>query len=228
MTPDTLQKVGIAVFSATFGWVIAQVTSTIQIQLYRKRIVRLLHEELKDLDKETTRILYYHARNLQLFGAKGIQESGMVGISNPVYTNYYKDALLSLNQNQRISLQLIHGLVATQNEVLKKIDETTTAIMKDHRENGPSAAIARGGETLGELAKAGYSGCAIIKWHIDFHLKHMANPNLSPETDDHKMYLKYLDSVAKEMNKTIESGKTIPKEEFEKIYSQHLFKPRPE
>ena len=132
-----------------------------------------------------------------------------------------------LNQNQRISLQIIHGLVSSQNEILKEIDQTNTAIRKDHRENGLTKAIAKGGESLGELAKDGYSNCAIIKWHIDFHLKRSPNPDLSPETEDHEMYLKYLDSVVKEMQKTTESGKTVPREKFEQIYSENQFKPRP-
>lgn len=227
MTPDMLQKIGIAVFSAVFGWVIAQLTTTIRTLLHRRKIIKLLHEELKDLDRETTRILYYHARNLQLYGAQGIGEAGMIGLSNQIYSNYYKDALLSLNQNQRISLQMIHGLVAAQNDILREIDETNSAVRKNHRENGLTEATVKGGENLGELTKHGYSNCAIIKWHIDLHLKRKQSPDLSPNTEDHEIYLKYLESIVKEMQKTIESGKTVPKESFEKIYSENQFRPRP-
>ena len=217
MSPDVLQKIGIAIFSAVFGWVIAQLTTTIRTVIHRRKLIKLLHEELKDLDREASRLLYYHGRNLQLFGAQGIGDSGMVGLSNPIFANYYKDALLSLNQNQRISLQMIHGLVASQNEVLVEIDQVNAAARKDFLENGASEKTAKFGQSLGELAKQGYSNCAIIKWHIDFHLKRNPNPDLSPETADHKMYLKYLDLVSKEIEKTINSGKAVPKEKFEEI-----------
>lgn len=227
MHPEVIEKIGIAVFSAIFGWVIAQLTTTVRTVLFRWRIIKLLHEELKDLNRETTRLLYYHGRNLQLYGAKGVGQSGVVGLSNPIFANYYKDALLSLNQNQRISLQMIHGLVHSQNEILREIDMANAAVRKDYRDNGLSKFTFEGGESLGELAKHGYSNCAIIKWHIDFHLSRNPHPDLSPETEGHEMYLKYLDSVVKEMQKTIDSGKDVPKEKLDQIYFENQFKPRP-
>lgn len=225
MSPEAWEKIGIAAFAALFGWAIAQLTTTFRTVLYRRRIIKLLHEELKDLDKEATRLLYYHARNLQLYGAQAVGESGMIGMSSPIFSNYYKDALLSLNQSQRISLQMIHGLVDGQNQLLEEIDKTSSAVRKDHRENGLTEVTARGGEDLGELTKHGYSNCAIIKWHIDYHLKNPSNPDLSPSTKEHEMYLKYLESVIEKIRDTVESGKTIPKEKFEKIYSAGDFPP---
>lgn len=223
MSPETVEKIGIAVFSAAFGWAIAQLTATVRTFLHRRKVIKLLHEELGDLDRETTRLLYYHSRNLQLYGAQGVGEAGMVGLSNPIYTNYYKDALLSLKQNQRISLQMIHGLVLSQNEILKDIDVINSGIRKDYRENGLSESIVKGGETLGELTKHGYSNCAIIKWHIEFHLARKSNPDLSPGTEDHRRYLQYLESVVAKMEEVIESGKTVPMDKFEKIYSDDYF-----
>ena len=227
MDADDIVKLVIGVTSVLLGWTLAQVTDTVRTWRHRRKIIQLLLEELRDLDRETTRLLHYHARNLQLHGAEGIGQSGVVGLSNPIFSNYYKDALLSLNQNQRISFQMIHGFVASQNEILKEYDSINSSIRKDHRENGLSESTVKGGDHLGELAKHGYSNCAIIKWHIDFHLKDKNDPDLSGGNEDHKAYLKYMESVVKEMNKTVESGKTIPREKFEVIFDESSFPPSP-
>ena len=226
MSPELLQKIAIAVISVSLGWVLAQLTATARTYLHRHKIITLLHEELRDLSKETTRLLYYHGRNLQLYGAQGIGSAGVVGLSHPIFTSYYKDALLSLNQSQRISLQMIHGLVDSQNGILRQIEDINAKAHEDFRKNGTNETTKEYGETLGELTKHGYSNCAIIQWHIDFHLKRDPNPDLSPNTEDHRLYLKYLTSVKDEMEKVVESGKTIPKENFENIYSESQFKPK--
>jgi hypothetical protein len=97
-------------------------------------------------------------------------------------------------------------------------------VKREHRTRGGSKEFLRGAEELGILFKHGYSNCAILKWHVDFHLKNQANPDLSPNTDNHKIYLQYLESVVKEMNRTVEAGKTIPRERFETIYDPGSFK----
>lgn len=227
MNPGLAQKIVIAVVSILFGWVVAQLTATVRTYLHRRKLVTLLHEELKDLNSEATRLLYYHGRNLQLYGAQGIGTAGVVGLSHPIYSNYYKDALLSLNRSQRISLQMIHGLVDSQNAILKQIENVNSEARDDFRRNGTNEATAEFGETLGELTKHGYSNCAIIQWHIDFHLKRNPNPDLSPNTEDHALYIEYLESVKEQMEKMVTSGKTIPKEHFESICSEKQFKPAP-
>lgn len=227
MTSDTYQKIIIALITAIIGLVITQLTAFFSPKFYRRKIIKLLHEELKDLDKEAMRLVYFHQRNLQLYGGKRICEGGMLGLANPIYTHYYKDAVLSLNQNQRISFQLIHGLIAAQNVILAEINKANTDVLRDHRTNGPNNATVTGGEILGELAKDGYSNCSIIKWHIDFHMKHKSNPDLSPNTKAHDMFLKYLDKIVIETQKTIDSGKTIPKENYDKFYFESTVEPRP-
>ena len=119
MTEDLYQKVILIIFSTSLGWLIAQLTNILKVSNERKKIIKLLNEELSDIKKEVERILSYYARNLQLYGGNKIGQYTMTGISNPIYTNYYKDALLKLNQNQRISFQMIHNLVHAQNENLK-------------------------------------------------------------------------------------------------------------
>ncbi|HEV2538526.1 MAG TPA: hypothetical protein VGU03_02355 [Frateuria sp.] len=216
-------KLSIGLSGALAGFLLAQIGTTIRAYFQRAKTLKLLIEELKDIDRESTRLLYFHGRNLQLYGAQGFVESAAIGVSNPIFSNYYKDVLLHLNQSQRISFQMIHGLVGTQNFMLNQIENLCSVMRKEHRTNGLSAEFLRCTEELGELTKHGYSNCAIIKWHIDFHLNNQDAPNLSPGTEDHRAYLQYLESVIKEMNQTIESGKTISKEKFETIYNPNDF-----
>lgn len=225
MNSDAYLKILISTSSALIGWVLAQVTATIKPRLERRRIIRLLLEELRDLDREAGRLLFYHARNLQLYGANGIKHSAVVGLSNPIYSNYYKDALLSLNQNQRISFQMIHEMVYHQNEILKEIHTVNSSVYKEYMENGLSASIAKGGKHHGQLSKDGYSNCSIIKWHIKHHLERKSNPGLTPYSEDHKAYLQYLESLIKEIDKTIDSGRAIPKEKFGKLFDESDFGP---
>ncbi|WP_426701487.1 hypothetical protein ACPPVV_00270 [Rhodanobacter sp. Col0626] len=224
MDSDGLMKLSIGLSGALAGFLLAQVGTTIRAYFQRVKTLKLLIEELKDIDQEATRLLYFYGRNLQLYGAQGFGESAAIGVSGPIFSNYYKDVLLHLNQSQRISFQMIHGLVGAQNTMLSQLENLCVAMRKEHRANGPSAEFLRCAEELGELTKHGYSNCAIIKWHIDFHLKNQGDPNLSPGTEDHRAYLRYLESVVKEMNRTVESGKTIPKDKFDTIYNPDDFR----
>ncbi len=224
MGSDGLIKLSIGLSGALAGFFLAQLGVTVRAYFQRVRTLKLLIEELKDIDQEATRLLYFYGRNLQLYGAQGFGESAAIGISGPIFSNYYKDVLLHLNQSQRISFQMIHGLVGAQNSMLGQFETLCAAIRKEHRANGLSPEFLRSVEELGETTKHGYSSCAIIKWHIDFHLKNQGNPNLSPGTEDHKLYLQYLESVVKEMDRTVETGKTIPKNKFETIYDPDDFR----
>lgn len=227
MDSDSLLKLLIGLSGTLVGFFLAQAGTTIRAYFQRRKTLKLLLEELKDIDRETTRLLYFYGRNLQLHGAQQIGDYAAVGISDPIFSNYYKDVLLHLNQNQRISFQMIHSQVNVQNSMLIKLESLCSETRKEHRTNGLSPEFLRGAEELGELTRHGYSNCAIIKWHIDFHLKNPSNPDLSPETEDHKAYLQYLESVVKEMNRTIDTGKTIPKDKFERIYDPDNFRENP-
>lgn len=220
---DSLDKLIIASFSALFALVIAQISIALRNYLYTNKIMRLLREELKDLEVETTRILYSYARALQLYALNGIEPSAVVGLSNPIYTSYYKDALLALRQKQRISLQLIHGLVAVHNKTLERYQDRNEEVIKDFRDNGLTDKTSKAAEELITMVKHGYSNCAIIKWHIRHHLNHK-NPDLSVGTEHHKEYLKFMESVSEEIERTISSGSLIPREKFEKVYSEEWFK----
>jgi hypothetical protein len=227
MSYDDLTKVVIGVTSAFVGWILAQFTSFVKSWIQRRKIVKLLNEELNDISSQVDRLLFFYTRELQIYGAKCIDHSNMVGITSPIYNNYYKDAILSLSKSQRMSFQMIHSLVDYGNKILEEFNELTNELQKEARANGTSEKIVVGGKHWGELAKNGYSNCAIIKWHIDYHINNKKHHDLSPFTKTHKDYLKYTESVNIEMDKIIESGKNIKKEQFEKIYDSRHFETHP-
>lgn len=101
----------------------------------------MLLKELADIDVEVGRLLISLSRDLQIYGAKGIENSVGTGVSNFVFSNYYKDALLYLNQHQRVSYQLIHSLVKNLNEGLDEIRDILTAVHKAHQRGELSSKI---------------------------------------------------------------------------------------
>lgn len=223
MSDDDLLKLLIGVTSAFAGWVLAQFTSFAKGWFQRRKIKTLLLEELRDLDLEANRILFFYSRELQIYGAKGIGNSSTTGISNYIFKNYYKDALLSLNQQQRISYQMIHSLVDQVNAGILELKEMTVEIQNEHFANGLSEKIAKAGEGWGEKVKAEYQHCASLQWQIRFHLQHGKNPDLSPYTSHHENYARYLQNVKAEADRIIESGETIDLDKFNQDYNPESF-----
>lgn len=94
---------------------------------------------------------------------------------------------------------MIHKFIAFQNAILNQSKDGNASVIKDHRENRITITKVNGAEPIGELVKEDYNVRAIIKWHIDFHLKRKSNPDPSLMTKDHQAYLKYLKSASNEI-----------------------------
>lgn len=216
-------KLAIVIASVFSGWLLAQVTSLVKDWAKARKIKTLLLEELRDIDRETERVMTSCARDLQIYGAKGVGNSYCVGVSNYIFLNYYKDALLFLNQNQRISYQLIHSLIRGLNEGLENIRSLTIKIQKHHQKNCTTEETALLGKEWGEMIQAEYNNAASIRWHARYHLDNKCNPDLSPMTEGHECYLKFLVEVESEANKLIKSGESIDRKKLEEIYSPSSF-----
>ncbi|KQY52136.1 hypothetical protein [Lysobacter sp. Root494] len=225
MSGDDLLKVLIGVTSAFVGWILAQFTGAAKTWFQRRKIKKLLLEELRDVLLEIDRLLMFYGRQLQIHGAKGIGNSSAAGISNPIFKGYYKDALLSLNQQQRISFQMIHALIDQINSGITEFKAITVDIHDEHFANGMSPKIVKAGKAWADKASAEYQHCASLKWQVEYHLAHQARPDLSPGTGHHESFLIYLDSVKGETRRLIESGKTIDREKFDRAYNPETFRP---
>ena len=227
MSDDDIIKIAIGITSVFAGWVLAQVTSGIKTWLQRRKIKKLLLEELSDLDKEVDRLLFFYSRQLEVYGAQSISSESAAGLTNPIFSNYYKDALLSLNQEQRISYQLIHSLVALANESLGDLRSKCSEVYARHASEGMNKQIAKLCDAWGKAVKAQYQSCASLQWQIRFHLQNKAGPDLSPYTKSHENYLKYLQSVQDKADSFIANGKTIEPGKFNEFYNPASFPPTP-
>jgi hypothetical protein len=223
MDDDDLLKILIGVTSAFAGWLLAQFTSAAKVWAQRRKIKKILLEELRDIDLEIQRLLLFYSRELQIYGASCIGNSSTTGISNYIFKNYYKDALLSLNQRQRISYQMIHSLVDQVNSGILELKAMTLEIQSMHFANGSSQNIAKAGKRWGEKIKAEYQHCAALQWHVRFHLQNKRNPDLSAYTKHHEDFARYLQSASDEADKIAKSGESIDRDKFNRNYVPESF-----
>ncbi|GAC1030274.1 hypothetical protein thsps21_11010 [Pseudomonas sp. No.21] len=217
-------KLIIGIAAAITGWLLAQVTSLMKDWLRARKIKSMLLNELADIDVEVDRLLISLSRDLQIYGAKGIDNSVSTGVSNFVFSNYYKDALLYLNQHQRVSYQLIHLLVRNLNEGLDEIRDILTAVHKAHQRGELASSTVPWLEEWGDRVRAEYKNAASLRWHVLFHLDNAKLPDLSLMTQVHESYLKYLSEIDDKVDALIEEGRNIDLVEFEKIYHPGMFR----
>lgn len=223
MSEDDLVKLLIALASAFVGWLLAQFTSALKSWAHQHKVKKLLLEELRDIEKEVERLQIFLSRQLQIVGAGGIGNTSSAGITNPIYRNYYKDALLSLNQRQRISFQLIGSLVDRVNEGIVELKDLTTELQNEHFNNGRTEKLAKGGVAWGEKVKAEYQHCASLQWQVKYHLENKRGPDLSPFTKPHENFCRYLEQAEQEALRLIQDGSTIDRSRFDQTYDREAF-----
>lgn len=218
MSADDLLKVLIAVASASAGWLLAQLSSGAKTWLRRRRIRRLLLEELSDLDTEVKRLLTFYARQLQIHGAMGVSSETVAGLSHPIFDGYYKDAVLSLNQRQRVSYQLIHSLVDLTNIGITDLRQKASEIYAINAREGMNDDLAKVCDAWGEAVQAQFLSCSGLQWQIQYHLANTSGPDLSSNTATHKEYLHFMQSARDKASEFVATGKTIEQRKFDQIY----------
>ena len=218
MPADDLLKILIGVASAFAGWLLAQLTSGAKVWVHRLRIRKLLLEELSDLDVEVHRLLTFYARQLQIHGAMAVSSETVAGLSNPIFRGYYKDALLSLNQKQRVSFQLIHSLVDLVNTGIFDLRQKTSEVYERNAREGMNDDLAKVCDAWGKAAQAQFLSCSGLQWQIRLHLANKSGPDLSYNTDIHKEYLRYMQEARDKGTAFVTTGKTIEREKFDQIY----------
>lgn len=216
-------KLIIALTSVFVGWLLAQLTGTIKDWLRNRKILRCLLAELEDLKCELERVLMIYARQLQIHALQGVDNGSPAPVSNHIFKNYYKDAVLSLNKNQRISIQLIHTLIDGVNWGIEEHKKITSDLQKKFMLEGKESITNEEGDLWGSNVIAEFTNVAAAIWHIRFHLSNPESPDLSPYTDDHENYLKYLENVKHKVSEILDKAKTLTRAQFEKIYDPNDF-----
>jgi len=215
VSTDTLLKVLIGVASGFLGWVLAQLTSGARTWIRRRKVLRLLLQELGDLDAEVSRLLLFFSRQLQVHGAGGVSSETIAGLSNPVFSGYYKDALLSLNQKQRISYQLIHSMVQLANVGIMDLRAKSSEIYGRYAVEGMSEELTKVCDAWGKVARAQFLSCSSLQWHLRFHLGNPSCPDLSPHGRPGEHYARHIQAAQKKVDALLAAGKTIDLRKFE-------------
>jgi hypothetical protein len=216
-------KIIIALTSIFAGWLLAQITGTVKEWLKIRKIRQCLLEELDELQCELERVLMVYARQLQIYALQGVDNASPAQLSNHIFRNHYKDAVLSLNKNQRISIQLIHTLIDSVNTGIQSNSKITSEIQEKYMLKGKESITVEDVEFWGSKVVCEFSNVAAAIWYIRFHLSNPRSPDLAPYTKDHESHLKYLENIEHKVSEMIDQAKNIPREQFNKIYDPAAF-----
>ena len=208
------EKLLIGLSGAFAGWILAQITELISKWYFKRNLLKCLLEELSDLQSELDRTLLFYSRQLQIYALKGIEYSVPALLSNYIFENHYKDAVLSLNRQQRISYQLIHTLIKSINSDILEHEKLSKDIKEITEQNG---------KEFGSKVICQFKNIAVALWHIKYHLNKPKLPSLLTYGIEHEQYLQYLESVDKKIAELIEAAQKLDKNEFERIYNPESF-----
>jgi hypothetical protein len=208
-----LPLVGVAL-----GWFLAQATGLIKEIWNRHRVRKCLVEELDELHNELRRTQLQYARQLQIHALQGIDNGVPLKLSNHIFENFYKDAVLSLNQHQRISFQMIHSQVEALNSGISELEATARRLGEKATLEGLQSITPAEGELWGNQVIAGFTNAAAAMWLITNHLRNPRNPDLSLWETAHTDYLKYLQAVDDEIREILTAGKKLNRADFERAY----------
>lgn len=216
-------KLFLALSSVLVGWLLAQFTGIAKEWLRRRNVLKCLLEELAELQSELERTLLIYSRQLQIHALQGIDNGVPAPLSNHIFKNYYKDAVLGLNKHQRISIQLIHTMVEGVNDGIREHKALTGRLQEKHMLEGAESITKRDGELWGNKVICEFTNVAATLWHINYHLNKPQSPDLLPYTQDHKLYLQYLGNVEKQIAEILNAAQKLDREQFEKVFDPETF-----
>ena len=205
------------------GWLLAQVSGIVKELWNRRRVRKCLLEELEELQLQLDQSLLKYARQLQIHALHGIDHHLSLGLSNHIFQNHYKEAVLSLNQAQRISYQMIHSHVDQVNIGIVRQGEITRSLQEKALLEGNASISAQEGEMWGRSVIAGFRNAAVALWHIRHHRAQPQSPDLSLHSDSHKSYLRYLQNVEDRIQEIMAAAKKLQREDFERTYRPEEF-----
>ena len=213
----------LSLISILFGWLLAQCTGIIKDYMHERRIRKGLLAELNELQSELERTLLIYSRQLQIYSLKGIENAIPFPLSNYIFKNYYKDAVLSLNKQQRISLQRIHTSIESINSGVDEHGKLTRKLQEKNILQGKDGITEREIELWGKNIIAEFHNVASAWWYVKFHLSNPKSPDLLPYSQNHEQYLKHSAKVDDEIKKLMKDAKRLDRSEFEKIYNPESF-----
>ena len=215
---DSNTTVFLPLVGVALGWLPAQASGLVKEIWSRRRVRSCLLEELHELHNELGRTQLQYARELQIHALKGIDNGVPLKLSNHIFKNFYKDAVLSLNQRQRISFQMIHSQVEALNSGIAELEATARRLGEKATLEGPQSISVAEGELWGNQVIAGFTNAAVAMWLINNHLRKPRNPDLSLWESRHTDYLKYLQAVDGQVKEILTAAKKLNRADFERAY----------
>ena len=215
-------KIGIgALVAVVLGWLLGQGTTIVRDWKTRQRIKHGLLVELEDARQELTRVIWIHARALQLSAHDGLEWSyNAIPVNAFFFRNSYKDVFVRLNHAQRLSYQETHAAIDQVNKDSERLEQLLRTLDEKFRTKG----LAPGDfEAWNTHVKMAFRSAKTALWHVNHHLANPDNPSLDFLGAVHEGYLKYLDTVDAEIEKIIREAKALNPLDFVKTYDPRSF-----
>jgi hypothetical protein len=146
-----------------------------------------------------------------------------IPLSNHIFKNFYKDAVLSLNAQQRISFQLIHSHIEQINVGIEDARETAKRIQEKITQHGIKSISPDEGQLWSQTVIAGFINAATALWHVDHHLNQPRGPDLSVFAETHQDYLRYRQRVEDRIQEIMEAAQKLDRQSFERQYNPQDF-----
>jgi len=213
MNDDLKVKIIVGLVSVIVGLFLGQIISGVKGFIIRKKIEKALLTELMDVRVELGRVEKSFLRSLQLVSLKCTEGAVPQKISNFIFTENYKNIALHLNQEQRISYQMIHGYVTTINNDIEKLEKVISDI---DREVILEEKPAKGSHlnTYSMKVQHAYRNACVTHWHIDHHLKNKKKPTLREGDEQYATYEKLQDDINECIKNTIKKAEKMNLSDF--------------
>jgi hypothetical protein len=198
---------------AAAGWIAAQVTSVLRDYVYRWWMKRAIDKEVRQLHEEIERLWGSYARSLQIQTIGGVDGAAPLPLSNFIFVNYYKDAVLVATSTHRIALQMIHAYVSSLNRDGERLSHLGAEIeVKAVREGRLDDADL---DLYGRHLKQLLVTVGITRWHMHHYLTHPWFPVLDlKDTEIHADYLQHIRDVEADVERIVKSAKGLTRADF--------------
>ena len=213
MNEDLNVKIIVGLVSVIVGLILGQIISGIKGFILRNKIKKALLTELMDIRVELGRVEQSFLRSLQLVALKCTEGSVPQKLSNYIFTENYKNIALHLNQEQRISYQMIHGYVSTVNADIEMLEKLILDVEREViLEEQPAKASYL--KTYSMKIQHAYMNACVTHWHIDHHLKNKKAPVLKEEGEQYEAYEKLQDDIEECIKNTIKKAEKMKLSDF--------------
>lgn len=213
MDDDLKVKIIVGLVSVIVGLLLGQIISGVKGLILRKKIEKALLTELMDIRVELGIVEKSFLRSLQLVALKCTEGAVPQKISNFIFTENYKNIALHLNQEQRISYQMIHGYVTTINSDIEKLEQIISDI---DRQVILEEKVAKDNhlDTYSMKIQHAYRNACVTHWHIDHHLKNNKKPTLREDGEQYDSYEKLQDDIKECIKNTVKKAEKMDLSDF--------------